>query len=159
MPSAASLLPDLIIGARAALEKLDLMDRCPRTGLAGAILPLWLNVLVKKKNLRKERVFHAPFSFFLSELQVAGGGFTRAPVGLDLEGYFLTFSQAAQTGPLKRADMDENILAAVIGLNEAVALLTIVPFHDAHAHGDSPFASYAHCYDTRHAAAIFEFWG
>ncbi len=113
----------------------------------------------KSENFKKERGLPRSLSFGLRELQVACRGFTRAAVSLNLERYLLTFNEPAQTGALKCADMDEYVLAAVIGLNEAVAFLTVVPFHDAHIHGGSPFASDAQSRVTQHAAAVFELWG
>jgi hypothetical protein len=32
--------------------------------------------------------------------------------------------------------MDEHVLSAVVGLNEAIALLTVVPLYDTHIHGE-----------------------
>jgi hypothetical protein len=38
------------------------------------------------------------------------------------------------SGALKRGGMDENILAAIVGLNEAEAFLAVVEFHRAGIH-------------------------
>ncbi len=89
----------------------------------------------------KERGFPRPLELALGELKIPRRGLPGAPVGLDLEGNLLTLDKAAQTRALKGADMDENILAAVVRLDEAVALLTVIPFYDAHIHGVVPFAS------------------
>src|SRR5438270_9743555 len=55
-------------------------------------------------------------------------------VPLDVVGNFLTFVEAAQARTLDSADMDENVLAAVVGLDKAITLLIIVPLHGAGAH-------------------------
>jgi len=43
----------------------------------------------------------------------------------------LTLVEGAQVGPLDRGDTDEYISAAVLGLNETVALRRVEPFHGA----------------------------
>ena len=60
-----------------------------------------------------------------------------SPLGLQLIGDLLAFVQAAQARPLDRADMNENILAAIVGLNEAVALGGVEPFDGAVGHVDA----------------------
>src|SRR5208337_4488630 len=61
-------------------------------------------------------------------LELIGGGLAGALVLGDLVAHLLAFAQIAQPGALDRADMNENIRAARIGLDEAEALLTIEPF-------------------------------
>jgi hypothetical protein len=56
----------------------------------------------------------------------------------DLVAHLLAFAQIAQTGALDGADMNENVRAAVIRLDEAEALLTIKPFHGSGSHVVSP---------------------
>src|SRR5215475_739671 len=111
----------------------------------------------QRQKYEKERGCPRSISARLGELKIARRGLTCAPVRLDLEGDLLAFDEAAQTGPFERADMDEYVLAAVIGLNEAIAFLTIIPFYDAHIHGGSPFASDAQSRISQDAA-IFELW-
>ena len=77
-----------------------------------------------------------PLCARLGELKIARRGLTGTPVRLNLEGDLLAFDEAAQTGSFERADMDEHVLPAVIRLNEAIALLTIIPFYDTHIHGE-----------------------
>lgn len=47
---------------------------------------------------------------------------------------FLAFVQIPQSGALHRADMDEGVGSAVIGLNEAEAFLGVEPFHGSGSH-------------------------
>jgi hypothetical protein len=72
----------------------------------------------------------------LGNLQVASGCLASPLIGLDIERDLLAFNESAQAGALERAHMDEDVLAAIIGLNEAVAFLAVVPFHDTHIHGE-----------------------
>jgi hypothetical protein len=74
-------------------------------------------------------------------LELIGGGLAGALVLGDLVAHLLVFAQIAQAGALDGADMNENIRAAIIGLDEAEALLTIEPFHDASSHFISPSMS------------------
>ena len=71
-------------------------------------------------------------------LELIGGGLAGALVLGDLVAHLLAFAQITQAGALDRADMNENIRAAIIGLDEAEALLTIEPFHGADSHVISP---------------------
>jgi hypothetical protein len=105
------------------------------------------------------RIQRTLFLILLSNLEIGRAGFTGPLVRLNLERDFLTFIEITKARALKRAHMDEYVLAAVIGLDEAIALLAIVPFYDAHAHGDSPFASDALNRGFNEAGALFEFWG
>jgi hypothetical protein len=47
----------------------------------------------------------------------------------------LPFKKVMQAGPFDRADMDENVGAAGVRLNEPEALQCIESFHCAHGHG------------------------
>src|SRR5215475_588541 len=46
----------------------------------------------------------------------------------------LTFVERAQAGALDRGDMDEYVFAAVLRLNESIALGRVEPFHGASSH-------------------------
>jgi hypothetical protein len=61
--------------------------------------------------------------------QIIGGRFAGPPIGHDLEFDLLALVQAMHSSALDCADMHEDVLAAVIRLNEAEALLTIEPLH------------------------------
>jgi len=72
-------------------------------------------------------------------LKLIGGGLAAALVLRDLVAHLLAFAKIAQAGALDRADMNENVrAAAIIGLDEAEAFLTIEPFHGAGSHVISP---------------------
>jgi hypothetical protein len=64
----------------------------------------------------------------LSELQGDGRAFA-VPAALNLIIELLTLDQIADARPLNSRDMDEYVFRAIIGLNEAVALLSVEPFH------------------------------
>src|SRR3954468_7647082 len=70
-------------------------------------------------------------------LQVGRGLLAGAPVGLKLVGNLLTLSEAAHACALDGADVHEHVLAALIGLNEAVALLFVEPLHGPSRHSRS----------------------
>src|SRR5690606_2214726 len=63
--------------------------------------------------------------------QVARRILARATVALEVVGNLLAFVQAAQARAFHRGDVDEDVLAAVIRLDEAVALGGVEPFHCA----------------------------
>src|ERR1700685_3810005 len=50
----------------------------------------------------------------------------------------LPFIEPAEAGSLDRRDMDENIFAASLRLNEPVALLRIEPLHGTFSHRSAP---------------------
>ncbi len=74
----------------------------------------------------------------VDQLQMIGGHLAAATVGDQLVADLLTFAQFAVTGTLDSADMDEGIVAAVIGGDETKTLLGVKPLHGSRSHG-SPF--------------------
>src|SRR5919112_5390164 len=72
-----------------------------------------------------------------NRLQVAGRLLARAAVRLHLIGDLLAFRQTPQAGTLQRGGMDEHVLAAMVRLNEAIALRFIVPLHSPSRHRQS----------------------
>lgn len=70
----------------------------------------------------------------LIDAKVLSAGFAAHAVGLDLERNLLAFIEGAQTGPFDGADMNEDVLAAVIGLDEAEALCRIKPLNCSGSH-------------------------
>jgi hypothetical protein len=70
----------------------------------------------------------------LRELHIAGRALAGTPVSPDVEGYPLTFGKAAQTRTLNGADVNEHILAAIIRLDEAIALCAVAKLHCACGH-------------------------
>src|SRR5690349_1904166 len=71
-------------------------------------------------------------------------------VGLDLEVDLLTFGKTGKPGTLDGADVNEHVLSAVVGLNEAKALLAVEPLNSACRHISSP----KHSRVTIHALQI-----
>ena len=51
----------------------------------------------------------------------------------------LTFGQVAVAIALNCGEMDENVLATVIRLDESVALCRVKPFHSSRSHGNIPY--------------------
>ena len=68
--------------------------------------------------------------------QILGSRLARAAVCNDIEADVLSLVEGAHTGAFDRADMDENVFAAVRGLNETKALLAVKPLHNSLIHGD-----------------------
>ena len=85
---------------------------------------------VHKQVPMKHAVDHLVSDF----LELIGRGLSGAAVLLDLVAYLLTLLQIAQAGALDGADVNENIRSAIIGLDEAKALLTVEPFHSSVSH-------------------------
>src|SRR5690606_3586686 len=76
----------------------------------------------------------------VSSLKATGGFFTAAAVAFDFVGDLLTFVQHAERRGFDGRSVDENVLAAVVRLDEAIALGGVVPFDSAGSHfQDSPF--------------------
>jgi hypothetical protein len=59
-------------------------------------------------------------------------------IRLEFERDFLPLGQARQTCPLDRADMHENIIPAILGLDETEPLLAIKPLDGTYRHLLSP---------------------
>lgn len=73
----------------------------------------------------------------LCRAQVVCSRFAALSISKDLEGDLLPLVQGIQAGALDSTDMDEYVLAAVIGLDKAEALLIVEPLHCSVAHGCS----------------------
>jgi len=76
------------------------------------------------------------FASALSRLDVADRDLAGATIFLGIEGDLLAFDQPTHSAALKRGGMDENVLAAIVRLNEAEAFLVVVEFHGARIHED-----------------------
>jgi hypothetical protein len=74
----------------------------------------------------------------LGEREIVRAHLAPHPVVLYFEGNLLTFSQAGKASSLDRADMNEHVAAAVMGLNKSEALLPIEPLHGTCCHFSSP---------------------
>ncbi len=71
------------------------------------------------------------------QAQIGRRGFARPAILFQIVGNRLAIRQAAEARALDGRNMDEDIAAAIAGLNEAKALGRIEPFHDTgtRAHG------------------------
>jgi hypothetical protein len=66
--------------------------------------------------------------------KLVGSKFSGALVGDQLVGHLLAFIESRQTGTLNGGYVHEHILAAVIGLDKSIALLTVEPLYGAGCH-------------------------
>src|ERR1700752_5333920 len=97
---------------------------------------------MSSKAFRKDCIEERP-SAVLAEKQSGGGAqvvgrrLAGTAIGHDLVGDLLALTQRTKASALDSRDVHEHILAAVIRLDEAVALGGVKPFHGSHAHGGS----------------------
>ena len=70
----------------------------------------------------------------LDGAQIVGGRLAGLSIGDRLEGDLLSFVESLQSGAFDGADMHENVLAAVIRLDEAEAFLAVEPLHGSLRH-------------------------
>jgi hypothetical protein len=66
--------------------------------------------------------------------QIVRGRLAAPAIGDNVKGHFLTLVEAPQTSALYGADMNENVIAALIRLDEAKAFLAVEPFHGSGLH-------------------------
>jgi len=72
----------------------------------------------------------------------------------NLKAYLLSFGQCAKAGPLNSADMNENVLAAVVWRNEPIAFGLIKPLYGALRHRLAAFLLWAERLFTACALAV-----
>lgn len=86
---------------------------------------------------RWDRPFHweaaDPFLALLERLEVCSAAAAVA-AGFDVEADLLAFNETAHAGAIKRADVNENVLAAIFRSDEAKTLLAIVEFYGTCSH-------------------------
>ena len=70
----------------------------------------------------------------LCRLDAAHRDFAGAAVLLGIEGHLLALHQPAHSGAFERGSVDENVLTAIIRLNEAEAFLVVVELNGARSH-------------------------
>src|SRR5579863_6451524 len=78
-----------------------------------------------------------------SDLQVARRRASGALIGDNLVSDFLPFVEVPKPGALDGADVDEHVLAAIIGLDEAEALRCVEPFDGSSSHRCSPVVEWS----------------
>jgi hypothetical protein len=66
--------------------------------------------------------------------QILSRGLARLSISNNVEGDLLSFVKAVHPGTLDRTDVHEDILAAIIRLDEAEAFLAVEPLHDSLRH-------------------------
>src|SRR6201994_84492 len=70
--------------------------------------------------------------------QIVGGRLAGTAIGDDFVADLLAFTQGSKASTFDGADMNENVVAAIIRLDEAVALGRVKPLYSSHAHGIVP---------------------
>ena len=76
----------------------------------------------------------------LCSLDICYGSLAAAAVDLSVKLYALTFDEICHPGAFKSSRMDENIIASVGGLNEAIASTCVIEFYYSRCHR-GPFFS------------------
>jgi hypothetical protein len=66
--------------------------------------------------------------------QIAGRGLARTTIFFQFIGDLVAFVQGRQARAFNRGDVDEHVLAAVLGLNETKALGRVEPLNDTVRH-------------------------
>src|SRR6185312_7671833 len=67
--------------------------------------------------------------------QIVRRGFAGPAIGDNFEGDLLPLVKSRHSGAFDRTDMHEDILAAIVRLNEAEALLAVKPLYGSRRHG------------------------
>src|SRR5690242_9001299 len=70
----------------------------------------------------------------LDSTQIVGRRLSGPSIRNDIVRYLLTFIETVHSGALNCAHVHKNVLAAVVGLNEAESLLAIEPFYGSLRH-------------------------
>src|SRR5260221_12225108 len=96
--------------------------------------PAWGATKMGRLRSRPIKAFGQPSRGGLPRSQVTRRGLAAALVALQLEAQLLAFLQAAQAGAFNGGDVDEDVGAAVVGLDESIALLAVEPLHGTGRH-------------------------
>lgn len=96
--------------------------------------PVWKDFL--DLAIDDQEVFLGQFS---GRLKVHGGLFA-APVAFDFIAQALIFLQRVQPSGLHGADVDETVISAIVGLDEAETTIGVEEFYGADGHEMFPFA-------------------
>jgi hypothetical protein len=84
--------------------------------------------------MEKARLWRAFRNSASDGAKLIGGTLPGSPILRQLIGELLAFAQIRHAGAFNRADMDEHVLAAIIGLDKSKAFLHVKPFHSSDAH-------------------------
>src|SRR5258708_30790383 len=90
----------------------------------------------------------------LAGAEVVSRGLATAAVRDDVERNLLALVEGAQTSALNGADVNENVLVAVVRLDEAEALLVVEPLHGAHCHS---LISFQRMHSGGHVSRLVDF--
>ncbi len=85
-------------------------------------------------------------------------GLARLAIGDNLEKDLLPLVEAVHSGAFNRADVHENILGAVIRLDESIALLAVEPLHGSFCHIALSFRYVCSKAAHEHSRFRFEIW-
>ena len=80
----------------------------------------------------------------LGGAQILSGRLSSPAVRDDVERHFLTLVEGAHARAFDRADMNEDVFAAVFRLNESEALLVVKPLHNTRVHRVFPSLTGVH---------------
>ena len=75
---------------------------------------------------------------YQAERRLSAADFTCPSIGNDLERDLLPLIEAVHPGAFDRADVDEDVVAAFIRLNESEAFLAVKPLDCSRRHGSLP---------------------
>ena len=98
---------------------------------------------------------HGPSRSYSGGAQIFSGRFAGPAVGDEVKADFLPLIEGAHAGAFNRADMNEDVVAAVGGLNEAEALLAVKPLHSSCIHGECPLIDSVHVRLRRQGIGTF----
>src|ERR1700722_2007897 len=79
-----------------------------------------------------------PLGRFLCRLKLAGRHLSASLVLLELKAELLALAEGAEARAFDRRDMNENVIAAVVGLDETKALGGVEPLHCTNRHVRCP---------------------
>ena len=98
---------------------------------------------------------HGPSRSRSGGAQIFSGRFAGPAVGDDVKADFLPLIEGAHAGAFNRADMNEDVIATVGGLNKAEALLAVKPLHNSCIHGECPLIDNVHARLRRRGIGTF----
>jgi hypothetical protein len=91
--------------------------------------------------------------------QILGRGFASLSIDDLFEFDLLSLAQPAHPGAFNRADMHENILAAIVRLNETETFLAVEPLYGSSRHKTLSFSACVHKLRSQTQSFMFEILG
>jgi len=122
------------VSSRSVISSLLKADdvRCTKSKKPAGSSPAGLDIQKPIKGFQYIR--GNPKSTILAHAKVLGAGLAAHAVGLCFERELLALIERAQTGAFDGADMNENVISAVVGLNEAEAFGCVEPLNCSGSH-------------------------